>query len=150
MRTKLMGLLFGAGFGFVLAWTRMTDPGVIRAMLLLREPDIFLLMGVAVVVAGAGVRLLRAARMRALVSGEPIQWSLQPPEARHVAGSVLFGAGWSIAGTCPGPVAAMIGEGHLGALFVALGLFAGVRLQAAFEGRRAAAERADVPGAAGL
>jgi uncharacterized membrane protein YedE/YeeE len=98
-------------------------------MLLLREAHVFLIMGSAVVVAAVGLRLLRIAGSRAFVTGEAIGWSVQRPEPRHVIGSVIFGAGWSVAGTCPGPVAAMIGEGQLGGLAVAAGLLAGVALQ---------------------
>ena len=151
MRANGWGVLFGAGFGFVLAWAHLTDPVAIRNMLLLRELDIFLLMGSAVFVAGLGVRLLRAVKTAALATGETIDWKLERVERRHVVGSLIFGAGWSLAGTCPGPVAAMIGQGHLGGLFVASGLVGGVLLQ------RSAARRfaqrsmpSDVPGAAGL
>jgi uncharacterized membrane protein YedE/YeeE len=131
VKDKLVGLCFGAGIGFVMAWARLTDPAVIRSMLLLHEYDVFLLMGCAICVAAVGARVLRAASARALVSGEPIRWDLEKPRARHVVGSILFGAGWSVAGTCPGPVAAMLGEGRLGGAFVAVGLLAGVLLQRA-------------------
>jgi len=129
MNVKLAGIFAGMGFGFLLSWSRLSDPTVIRNMLLLREAHVFLIMGSAIVVAAAGLRLLRIAASRAFVTGEPIGWSVQRPELRHVIGSVIFGAGWSVAGTCPGPVAAMIGEGTLGGLTVAAGLLAGVALQ---------------------
>jgi uncharacterized membrane protein YedE/YeeE len=131
VKAKLVALCFGAGIGFVMAWARVTDPAVIRSMLLLHEYDVFLLMGCAICVAAVGARVLRAANARALVSGEPIRWDLEKPRAQHVVGSVLFGAGWSVAGTCPGPVAAMVGEGRLGGALVAAGLLAGVLLQRA-------------------
>jgi uncharacterized membrane protein YedE/YeeE len=151
MKARLSGLAIGAGIGFVFAWARLSDPAVIRDMLLLREPDVFLLMGAAVVVAAIGARLLRSYGARALATGEPVGWSLDRPERRHVAGSVLFGAGWAVAGTCPGPVAVMIGEGRLGGLAVAAGLFAGVLLQGAVKRRRSAAPAlAEAPGAPGL
>ena len=129
MNVKVAGHFAGVGFGFLLSWARLSDPTVIRKMLLLREADVFLIMGSAIVVAAVGLRLLRIAGLHALFTGEPIGWSLQRPERRHVIGSVIFGVGWSVAGTCPGPVAAMIGEGHLGGLVVASGLLAGVALQ---------------------
>lgn len=151
MKIKLVGLAFGSAFGFLLAWAHLTDPEVVREMLMLRDADVFLLMGTAVVVAGIGVRALRAAKVRAFVTGEAIAWAIEPPQKRHFVGSVLFGAGWSIAGTCPGPVAAMIGEGRLGGVVVAAGLLAGVALQGALEKRRGMAARAtEAPGVAGL
>ena len=135
MTTKLIALGCGVIFGFVLAWSHVTDPAVIRRMLLLGEPDVFLLMGSAIVIAGLGVRLLRGSR--ALMTRESIGWTLAPPAARHVWGSAIFGAGWSVAATCPGPVAAMIGEGRFGGLFVAMGLFAGIALQGAISRKSA-------------
>jgi uncharacterized membrane protein YedE/YeeE len=135
MTPKLVGLVIGIGFGFVVAWARVTDPQVIRQMLLLHEPDVFLLMGSAVMVAGLGVRLLRGFKVRALVTGEPIGWAVSAVQSRHVAGSALFGAGWSVACTCPGPVAAMIGQGHVAGLAVAAGLVSGIALRRSFDAR---------------
>jgi hypothetical protein len=41
MKAKLLGLLAGAVFGFVITWARVTDPDIIRRMLLLKELDVF-------------------------------------------------------------------------------------------------------------
>jgi uncharacterized protein len=155
MSTRIVGLTFGVGFGFLMAWAGLSDAVVIRNMLLLREAHVFLFMGSAVLVAAIGLRLLRAVRVRALVTGEPISWTADRIEKRHVVGSLLFGAGWAVAGTCPGPVAAMLGQGKLGGLFVAGGLLAGVSLQGALARRRAArsalaATIAEAPGTTGL
>ena len=155
MSVRLVGLAFGIAFGFLMSWAALSDATVIRNMLLLRDPQVFLFMGSAVFVSAAGVRALRALRVRALVTGEPISWTLDRIEPRHVIGSVMFGVGWSVAGTCPGPVAAMIGQGHLGGLFVAGGLLAGVSLQGMLARRRddTRAQRlvtAEAPDAAGL
>ncbi len=145
MKASLAGLTVGVGAGFVMSWARLSDPAVIRDMLLLRDPHVFLVMGSAVAVAAAGVRVLRTARVRAFVTGEPIGWSVEGPRARHIGGSVLFAAGWSVAGTCPGPVAAMVGEGRLGGLAVVAGLIAGVTLQRSRARRRTVDVTAPLP-----
>ena len=129
MKGKLAGLVVGVGAGFVLSWARLSDPGVIRDMLLLNSPHVFLVMGTAMAVAAAGVRVLRAAGARAFITREAIGWSVDRPRVRHMGGAALFGIGWAAAGTCPGPLAAMVGEGRLGGLAVAVGVFAGVTLQ---------------------
>ena len=41
VKTKAIGLLGGVVFGFMLAWARLTDPRVIRDMLLLKDPQVF-------------------------------------------------------------------------------------------------------------
>jgi uncharacterized protein len=151
MKARLVGLLFGAGFGFVFAWAWLSDPAVIRDMLLLREPDVFQLMGSAIAVAGIGTRLLRLFAARALASNDPVAWTVERPAQRHVVGSLLFGAGWAVAGTCPGPVAVMIGEGRFAGIVVVIGLWAGVLLQGMLARRRSTATSAhEVPGMAGL
>ena len=150
MRQRAIGLLFGAAFGFVIAWADITNPAVIHDMLRLREFDVFLVMGSAVVVAAVGARALRAVGARSWVTHEPIAWSLARPEKRHVVGSVLFGAGWSVACTCPGPLAAMIGEGRLGALFVTVGLVTGIAAQGALSRARYVATTCSETATAGL
>lgn len=150
MKPKLVGLLVGLAFGFVISWAGLTDPTVIRNMLLLREAHVFLVMGSAIGVAAIGVRLLRKARLRSLVTHEPINWSLNPVEPRHIAGSALFGAGWSVACTCPGPVAAMIGQGHLAGLAVGAGLVAGIALKYRVDAKSAAHPHTEDAGAAGF
>ena len=122
------GLLFGIGFGFVLGWSRLTDYDVIHEMLLLHRFDVLLLMGAAVATAAVGARLLRASGARSLVGQAPISWSVTPPTRNHFFGAAIFGVGWALSGTCPGPAAAQLGRGQLAALFTLAGIFAGVAL----------------------
>jgi len=139
MRPKVVALLFGMAFGFVLSWAQVSDPMVIRKMLLLQEPDVFLLMGSAIAVAALGLWILKRVNALALVTRERVAWTLAKPARRHVVGSVVFGTGWALAGTCPGPMAAMIGQGRLGGLFVAIGVLAGAALQGMAARRRSTA-----------
>jgi uncharacterized membrane protein YedE/YeeE len=106
MKLGLAALVLGVVTGFTFAWARMTDPRTFHAMLSLDSPRIYLLMGSAVAVAFIGARVLRG--RRALLTGEPINWTATRPTRSHVLGSVLFGIGWGIAGACPGPTAAAL------------------------------------------
>jgi hypothetical protein len=74
---RAVGFLIGIGFGFVLGWARLIDYEVIRDMLLLRQPDVFLLMMSAMVTAAIGVRALRIFHVRALLDHVPIAWTVQ-------------------------------------------------------------------------
>lgn len=136
---KAAGLLFGVGFGFVLGWSRLTEHDVIHDMLLLREFDVFLMMGAAVATAAVAARLLRALGARSLVGHEPITWSVTRPGRNHVIGGLLFGAGWAVSGTCPGPAAAQLGRGQLAALFTLAGILCGVALLGYLKRRRGSA-----------
>ena len=150
MKTKAIGLAGGVVFGFTLAWAHVTDPHVIRDMLLLTEPHVFLIMASAVAIAAIGVRVLKLSNARCIITGEPVDWTVEQPRTRHVAGSILFGIGWTVAGTCPGPVAAMIGEGRLAGVPVAVGLLAGVAVQRMLVPRKNVHAQTPAPAAAGL
>lgn len=149
--TRLAALLFGAAFGALLSWSGLTQYDVIQNMLLLRKPDVFLLMGSAIATGFIGVHLLRRAGVRVLATRQPVEWARARPTRDHVVGSVLFGLGWSIAGTCPGPAAAQLGQGQWACLFTLAGLFVGVAIRGYVQERRVAAQlRADAAGAIGM
>lgn len=128
MGLRSVGFVFGVAFGFVLGWARLTEYDVIRDMLLMRHADVFLLMMSAMVTAAVGVRALRVLKVRARLDQRPVKWAVQPVRRRHVIGSVVFGIGWAVAGTCPGPVAAQLGRGQLAAVFTIAGVLAGIAL----------------------
>ena len=128
MGDKLIGLGFGIAFGFVLGWAQLSDPTVIHRMLRLQEWDVFLLMGAAMATAAIGVRVLRALSARTLLDRAPVAWSVTSPQRKHIVGSVLFGLGWSVACTCPGPLAVQLGRGQFAALFTAAGLIGNIAL----------------------
>ena len=134
--------LVGIAFGFLLSWGQATSPDEIREMLLLDDPYLYLMLGSGVLVASAGVRLLRRARTHALVTGEPIAWETLRPERRHVVGSVLFGTGWAVSDACPGPIAAQLGQGVVWSLFTLAGVVIGIALYLRRQERRTPAAAA--------
>lgn len=133
--TRLVATVFGAGFGFVLAWAQLTDPDRIQQMLLLEDAHYYLMMATAFAVGTLGTRLLRARRARALVTHELVTVEHEQLERRHVTGSVLFGLGWAVTNACPGPIAAQLGQGLWWGLLTLAGFLVGARLQAELAGR---------------
>lgn len=125
---RVAGALIGVVFGFVLCWSGMVSPNVIRGALLLEQSYLFLFFASAVLVSAVGVELLRRRHARALLTGAPVGWPRERPQRRHVVGSAIFGVGWGVANACPGPVAAQVGQGMLWALPLLAGILIGVRL----------------------
>jgi uncharacterized membrane protein YedE/YeeE len=146
------GAAFAVGvvFGVVMVWSGLSNPDVIRDMLLLKDAYVFLLFVSAVAVAFVGLRLLRLFQTRAVITREPIDLKPERPQRRHVIGSLMFGAGWAIADTCPGPIAAQLGSGTWWGIFTAAGVLAGIALYFHRAGRtaRAGAARPTPPAAA--
>ena len=127
-RIRVVSAAFGVAFGFLLSWGKLTDPEVIGRMLRLESAYVYLVMASAIAVGFVGVRLLRRAHARAVLTGEPVRWSTRKPQPRHVYGSALFGIGWAISDACPGPIAAQLGQGFGWSLFTAAGMVGGVLL----------------------
>jgi uncharacterized membrane protein YedE/YeeE len=96
-----VGLIFGLG----LMLSGMTDPGKVLGFLDLAglwDPSLALVMGGAIAV---GMFAFALAKNRSLsFFGVDIRLPTQEHiTQRLVVGSLLFGAGWGLAGFCPGP-----------------------------------------------
>ncbi len=128
MRARAAGLGVGVVFGVLLAWSGMTSPTVIRQALLFQHSYLFLFFGSAVLVAAAGLALLRRLQPRALLVDAPVSWTTERPARRHIVGALVFGLGWGVADACPGPIATQVGQGIIWGLFTMAGVVIGVYL----------------------
>ncbi len=120
--------LIGGAFGFLIVAAGLSDYTVIHNMLLLREPDVFLLMGSSFAVAMPLLWILRRRSWKTPMAGE-LNLNRVPNERKHVYGGAIFGAGWAAAGTCPGPAIGMAASGGLLGLIVMAGLGSGIILR---------------------
>jgi uncharacterized membrane protein YedE/YeeE len=127
-RVRAASALIGAGFGFLLSWGQFVSPDRIRQMLLLEDSYMWVMFATAVAVGFVGLRLMRRARVRSLLTDQPIAWTSARPERRHVVGAAIFGVGWAVSDVCPGPVAAQLGLGVGWSLPLLAGIGLGVLL----------------------
>ena len=125
---NLIGLLFGALFGGLLAAARLHEYDTIHAMLRLDEPDVFLLMASAIAVSAPLLWWLER-RSTHTPFGGSLSLSRSRPEAHHIRGGALFGVGWAIAGTCPAPALVMVSSGAWLGLIAIPGIFLGLHLR---------------------
>ena len=126
--------LVGLAFGFLIVATRLSDYTAIHDMLLLREPDVFLLMGSSFIVAMPLLLMLRRRNWKTPLGGE-LQLNRVEVERKHLYGGALFGADWATAGTCPGPALGMTAGGSVLGLIVMAGLATGIFLRNGVAGR---------------
>ncbi len=131
---KRIGFLFGAAFGFVLAAAQLNNYTVIHNMLLLRDPQPYLILGSAILVAAPLLWLLRTRHWQTPLGG-PLTIAPSRVERKFVLGGIVFGTGWAVAGGCPAPLLGMIAAGRVLAVFVVAGLFGGIILRDAVVAR---------------
>jgi uncharacterized protein len=130
----VLSLACGLVFGLGLIASGMTDPAKVQGFLDpfgRWDPSLAFVMGGAVAVAAVGYALAR--RRNRAWSGE----ALSIPQDRHIdkrliGGGLLFGAGWGIAGFCPGPAVAALGAGFGPAVWFVGAMLAGMWLHDRF------------------
>jgi uncharacterized protein len=120
----VVGLLFGLG----LLLSGMTDPGKVLGFLDLFgawDPSLAFVMGGAILV---GVFAFALAQKRTL---NFFGGAMHMPQAQHmdrrlVVGGLLFGAGWGLAGFCPGPALVSLASGQAKAAVFVLFMLVGM------------------------
>jgi uncharacterized membrane protein YedE/YeeE len=129
-----VGLLFGLG----LILSGMTDPSKVIGFLDifgLWDPSLALVMGGAIAVGFFAFTLAKKRTINFLGGALHLPKSSQIDKPL-VIGAVLFGAGWGLAGFCPGPALVSLASGQIKAAAFVVFMLAGMQL---FEilGRRA-------------
>jgi hypothetical protein len=143
----IVGLIFGIG----LIFAGMTDPSKVIGFLDISglwDPSLAFVMAGAILVGLVGFRFANHRTMNFL--GGAIRLPTKTDiDKRLVVGSLLFGAGWGMAGFCPGPALVSLATGSSKAIIFVLSMIAGMALFESMErvlrARDAAIEPIDAP-----
>jgi uncharacterized membrane protein YedE/YeeE len=123
MTVLVYGLITGVLFGFLLQKGRVLRYDEQLGALRLLDMTIVKFMFSTVVVAMAGVYLLKDIGLAKL--------SVKPTLlGANILGGLTFGLGWALLGYCPGTSAGALGEGRWDAVWGILGMLAGAALYA--------------------
>lgn len=123
----LAGLVFGLG----LIVSGMANPAKVLGFLDLAgrwDPSLALVMAGAIAVGVFAFSVARR-RTRSFLGAEMKLPTARDVDGRLMAGSVLFGMGWGVAGFCPGPALVALGMGQgkavvfVAAMLVGMGVF---------------------------
>ncbi len=120
----LSGLIFGLG----LIASGMTSPAKVKGFLDLFgawDPSLALVMGGAIAVGAVAFSVAR----RRTVSWTGAHMEIPSStviDRRLLLGGVLFGAGWGIAGFCPGPALVAASAGSMAALGFVVAMLVGM------------------------
>jgi uncharacterized membrane protein YedE/YeeE len=140
----LCGLVFGLG----LLISGMTQPDKVLGFLDVLgrwDPTMGFVMAGALAVTATGFALLRR-RTRPLLAAQ-LQWPTRTDIDRPlVLGAILFGAGWGLAGLCPGPALANLATLSPRVLVFVAAMALGMLLQDFWQKRAPAVTAASQPG----
>lgn len=121
-----VGLLFGVG----LLLSGMTDPGKVLGFLDLFgawDPSLALVMGGAIAVGALAFAVAKKRTTNFLGGALQLPKSTQI-DRRLVLGALVFGAGWGLAGLCPGPGLVSMAAGQPKAMVFVFAMVAGMIL----------------------
>ena len=128
MKDRIAAFAVGLLFGLGLIVAGMTDPSKVLGFLDLAgawDPSLAFVMGGAILV-GLGAFALAKKRTTTFLGGAMQLPSSTVIDRRLVVGSALFGAGWGLAGFCPGPAIVSLGAGQSKAALFVLAMVAGM------------------------
>ena len=130
MAYSIASLIAGLVFGFGLLLSGMANPEKVLGFLDLAgrwDPSLALVMAGAIAV---GIIAFRVASKRPITFlGKEFSIPANTTiDRRLVVGSLMFGAGWGLAGFCPGPALVALGAGHQKAFVFVLAMVAGMMI----------------------
>ena len=141
---QFLSLLSGALFGVGLLLSGMTNTDKVQGFLDLFgswDPTLAFVMGGALIPMVIAWQLTRG--RQPLVGGAFPSAPSTRLDRQLIVGSLLFGAGWALAGLCPGPALASLSfgdwQGAVFAIAMAVGMMATPRLRFVLDRRTAKA-----------
>ncbi|MFN7100165.1 MAG: DUF6691 family protein [Flavobacterium sp.] len=128
MKNIIKYLLVGFVFGIVLTKSEAVSWYRIYEMFQFQSFHMFGIITVAIVTGVIGLQLIKRFNVKDS-SGEAINIpDKEKGNARYWIGGLIFGLGWALVGSCPGPIFILIGAGFWSVLIVLFGALLGTFL----------------------
>jgi len=126
-------LLVGFVFGIVLTKAEAVSWYRIYEMFQFQSFHMYGIIMTAIATGLIGVQLIKRKKIKD-IKGNPIY--IQDKEkgsARYWIGGTLFGLGWAMVGSCPGPIFILLGSGFLSVGLILIGALVGTFLYGVFK-----------------
>ena len=126
-------LIVGFVFGIVLTKSEAVSWYRIYEMFHFQSFHMYGIIMTAVVTGIIGIQIINRKKLKD-IKGNPID--IQDKEegsARYWIGGTIFGIGWALVGTCPGPVFILLGAGFISVGIILIGATLGTFLYGVFK-----------------
>ncbi|QYM94150.1 DUF6691 family protein [Dickeya zeae] len=126
--TLLVSFFSGLIFGLGLLISGMANPEKVLGFLNLSaawDPSLLFVMVGAIAVGIVGFSLAKR-RKTALLGMDMALPKSKTIDGPLIIGALLFGAGWGIAGICPGPALVLVGAGYTKGMLFTLAMLGGM------------------------
>ncbi len=117
--------IVGFVFGIVLTKSEAVSWYRIYEMFYFQSFHMYGIIMTAVATGLIGIQIIKRKKLKDL-KGLPIEiLDKEPSSVRYWIGGILFGLGWALVGSCPGPIFILLGAGFLPIVFVLFGALIG-------------------------
>jgi uncharacterized membrane protein YedE/YeeE len=121
-------LLVGILFGIVLTKSEAVSWYRIYEMFRFESFHMFGIISIAILTGVVGIQFIKRFAVKD-IDGMPIVIpEKEKGSFRYWVGGLLFGLGWALVGSCPGPIFILIGAGYFPVLLILLGALIGTFL----------------------
>jgi uncharacterized membrane protein YedE/YeeE len=121
-------LLVGFVFGIVLTKSEAVSWYRIYEMFQFQSFHMYGIIMVAIGTGVIGIQIIKRKKIKD-IKGLPIEISdKEPGSFRYWIGGLIFGLGWALVGSCPGPIFILLGAGFWSVLIVFFGALVGTYL----------------------
>ncbi len=117
--------IVGILFGIVLTKSEAVSWYRIYEMFHFQSFHMFGIIGVAVVTGVIGIQFMKRTRMNDISGQQIIIADKEKGFANYIIGGIIFGLGWGLVGTCPGPIFILLGSGYVSVAVILLGALLG-------------------------
>lgn len=111
-------LLIGVLFGIIMYKSEAASWFRIYEMFEFKAFHMYGIIGSAVILGILIVQLIKRFKIKSFYGEQIVFTPKEKSTKRYIIGGVIFGLGWALAGTCPGPMFTLVGAGFLPILIV--------------------------------
>ncbi len=126
-------IIAGVIFGIVMVKSEAASWYRIQEMFRFQSFQMFGIIGTAVVLGALSVYLIKNFGLKD-TDGNPVVFKDKDKRwQKYIIGGTIFGLGWALAGSCPGPMFVNLGYGYASFIFVIAGGILGTYLYGAVQ-----------------
>ena len=126
-------LVVGFVFGIVLTKSEAVSWYRIYEMFQFQSFHMYGIISVAIAMGLIGIQIIKRNKIKDIDGAPIVIKNKEIGAARYWSGGILFGLGWGLVGSCPGPIFILLGAGIFPVILVLIGALVGTILYGLFK-----------------
>ncbi len=126
-------LVVGFVFGIVLTKSEAVSWYRIYEMFQFQSFHMYGIISVAIATGLIGIQIIKRNKIKNIDGAPIVIKDKEKGAARYWIGGILFGLGWGLVGSCPGPIFILLGAGVFPVILVLIGALVGTILYGLFK-----------------